>query len=178
LLRDQELRRRRGGRALASALRGDGSAGGDWLREAITVRVAGELLVVGDVEIALDAAFPGCWCCPEQDRTSRAGRRQASWSLQVAGAPRWQTRDLGIRLDWRAFGRSSWRWMKGDLRPARFAAHFVQTDCGQIRLSFLPNSRLWLIPASWRYPTVQSIRTSSISRRTSIVRLPIRLLQI
>jgi N-acetylglucosamine kinase-like BadF-type ATPase len=31
----------------------------DWLREAITVRVAGELLVVGDVEIALDAAFPG-----------------------------------------------------------------------------------------------------------------------
>src|SRR5258708_14302903 len=42
-----------------------GTAGGtvplvaDWLREAITVRVAGELLVVGDVEIALDAAFPG-----------------------------------------------------------------------------------------------------------------------
>jgi glucosamine kinase len=31
----------------------------DWLREAITVRVAGELLIVGDVEIALDAAFPG-----------------------------------------------------------------------------------------------------------------------
>jgi glucosamine kinase len=31
----------------------------DWLREAITVRVAGELLLVGDVEIALDAAFPG-----------------------------------------------------------------------------------------------------------------------
>jgi glucosamine kinase len=31
----------------------------DGLREAITVRVAGELLVVGDVEIALDAAFPG-----------------------------------------------------------------------------------------------------------------------
>src|SRR5260370_10603090 len=31
----------------------------DWLRESITVRVAGELLVVGDVEIALDAAFPG-----------------------------------------------------------------------------------------------------------------------
>src|ERR1700720_1987619 len=33
--------------------------GADWLREAITVRVAGELLLVGDVEIALDAAFPG-----------------------------------------------------------------------------------------------------------------------
>jgi glucosamine kinase len=31
----------------------------DWLREAITARVAGELLVLGDVEIALDAAFPG-----------------------------------------------------------------------------------------------------------------------
>jgi N-acetylglucosamine kinase-like BadF-type ATPase len=31
----------------------------DWLREAITVRVAGGLLVLGDVEIALDAAFPG-----------------------------------------------------------------------------------------------------------------------
>jgi glucosamine kinase len=31
----------------------------DWLREAISARVAGELLVLGDVEIALDAAFPG-----------------------------------------------------------------------------------------------------------------------
>ena len=31
----------------------------DWLREAITARVAGELLLLGDVEIALDAAFPG-----------------------------------------------------------------------------------------------------------------------
>jgi glucosamine kinase len=31
----------------------------DWLRDAITARVAGELLVLGDVEIALDAAFPG-----------------------------------------------------------------------------------------------------------------------
>ncbi len=31
----------------------------DWLREALGERVAGELLVLGDVEIALDAAFPG-----------------------------------------------------------------------------------------------------------------------
>ena len=31
----------------------------DWLREAITSRVSGELLLLGDVEIALDAAFPG-----------------------------------------------------------------------------------------------------------------------
>jgi glucosamine kinase len=31
----------------------------DWLRDAITARVAGELQVLGDVEIALDAAFPG-----------------------------------------------------------------------------------------------------------------------
>lgn len=31
----------------------------DWLREAIGARVAGELLLLGDVEIALDAAFPG-----------------------------------------------------------------------------------------------------------------------
>jgi N-acetylglucosamine kinase-like BadF-type ATPase len=31
----------------------------DWLREAITSRVNGELLLLGDVEIALDAAFPG-----------------------------------------------------------------------------------------------------------------------
>jgi glucosamine kinase len=30
----------------------------DWLRSAITSRVSGELLLVGDVEIALDAAFP------------------------------------------------------------------------------------------------------------------------
>jgi glucosamine kinase len=31
----------------------------DWLREAIRTRVAGDLLLLGDVEIALDAAFPG-----------------------------------------------------------------------------------------------------------------------
>ncbi len=31
----------------------------DWLREAMSARVAGELLLLGDVEIALDAAFPG-----------------------------------------------------------------------------------------------------------------------
>jgi glucosamine kinase len=31
----------------------------DWLREAIIARVAGDLMVLGDVEIALDAAFPG-----------------------------------------------------------------------------------------------------------------------
>ena len=31
----------------------------DWLREAMGARVAGELLLLGDVEIALDAAFPG-----------------------------------------------------------------------------------------------------------------------
>jgi len=31
----------------------------DWLREALTARVAGELLLLGDVEIALDAAFLG-----------------------------------------------------------------------------------------------------------------------
>jgi glucosamine kinase len=31
----------------------------DWLRESITARVAGGLLILGDVEIALDAAFPG-----------------------------------------------------------------------------------------------------------------------
>jgi glucosamine kinase len=31
----------------------------DWLRHAITSRVSGELLLLGDVEIALDAAFPG-----------------------------------------------------------------------------------------------------------------------
>jgi N-acetylglucosamine kinase-like BadF-type ATPase len=31
----------------------------DWLREAITARVSGELLLLGDVEIALDAAFRG-----------------------------------------------------------------------------------------------------------------------
>ncbi len=31
----------------------------DWLQEAISSRVAGKLLVLGDVEIALDAAFPG-----------------------------------------------------------------------------------------------------------------------
>lgn len=31
----------------------------DWLREAFAARVSGELVLVGDVEIALDAAFPG-----------------------------------------------------------------------------------------------------------------------
>jgi glucosamine kinase len=31
----------------------------DWLREAITSQVGGGLLILGDVEIALDAAFPG-----------------------------------------------------------------------------------------------------------------------
>lgn len=31
----------------------------DWLREAIHKRVSGSLLLLGDVEIALDAAFPG-----------------------------------------------------------------------------------------------------------------------
>ena len=31
----------------------------DWLREAMGARVAGDLLLLGDVEIALDAAFPG-----------------------------------------------------------------------------------------------------------------------
>jgi glucosamine kinase len=31
----------------------------DWLRSAFTSRVSGELLLLGDVEIALDAAFPG-----------------------------------------------------------------------------------------------------------------------
>jgi glucosamine kinase len=30
----------------------------DWLRQAITSRVSGELMLIGDVEIALDAAFP------------------------------------------------------------------------------------------------------------------------
>ena len=31
----------------------------DWLREALGARVGGELILLGDVEIALDAAFPG-----------------------------------------------------------------------------------------------------------------------
>jgi glucosamine kinase len=31
----------------------------DWLQESITARVGGGLLILGDVEIALDAAFPG-----------------------------------------------------------------------------------------------------------------------
>jgi glucosamine kinase len=31
----------------------------DWLRESITARVSGDLILVGDVEIALDAAFHG-----------------------------------------------------------------------------------------------------------------------
>lgn len=31
----------------------------DWLRESIGARVSGDLLLLGDVEIALDAAFPG-----------------------------------------------------------------------------------------------------------------------
>src|ERR1700722_1177577 len=31
----------------------------DWLRTAFATRVSGELLLLGDVEIALDAAFPG-----------------------------------------------------------------------------------------------------------------------
>jgi glucosamine kinase len=31
----------------------------DWLRESITARVSGELILLGDVEIALDAAFHG-----------------------------------------------------------------------------------------------------------------------
>lgn len=31
----------------------------DWLHEALRARLAGEVLVLGDVEIALDAAFPG-----------------------------------------------------------------------------------------------------------------------
>ena len=31
----------------------------DWLREAFAARVSGDLLLLGDVEIALDAAFPG-----------------------------------------------------------------------------------------------------------------------
>ncbi|WP_213804261.1 BadF/BadG/BcrA/BcrD ATPase family protein [Granulicella sp. dw_53] len=31
----------------------------NWLRQAFSVRVGGELLLLGDVEIALDAAFPG-----------------------------------------------------------------------------------------------------------------------
>jgi N-acetylglucosamine kinase-like BadF-type ATPase len=31
----------------------------DWLREQFVARVSGELIVIGDVEIALDAAFPG-----------------------------------------------------------------------------------------------------------------------
>ncbi len=31
----------------------------DWLREAFAARVAGSLILLGDVEIALDAAFPG-----------------------------------------------------------------------------------------------------------------------
>ena len=31
----------------------------DWLRESISARVGGGLLILGDVEIALEAAFPG-----------------------------------------------------------------------------------------------------------------------
>jgi N-acetylglucosamine kinase-like BadF-type ATPase len=31
----------------------------DWLKRELSVRVGGELLILGDVEIALDAAFPG-----------------------------------------------------------------------------------------------------------------------
>lgn len=31
----------------------------DWLREEITARVAGEFILTGDVDVALDAAFPG-----------------------------------------------------------------------------------------------------------------------
>jgi N-acetylglucosamine kinase-like BadF-type ATPase len=31
----------------------------DWLREALGARVGGELILLGDIEIALDAAFPG-----------------------------------------------------------------------------------------------------------------------
>ena len=31
----------------------------NWLRESFSARVAGDLLLLGDVEIALDAAFPG-----------------------------------------------------------------------------------------------------------------------
>ncbi len=31
----------------------------DWLQQSMTARIGGELLILGDVEIALDAAFPG-----------------------------------------------------------------------------------------------------------------------
>ena len=56
----------------------------DWLRESITARVGGELLILGDVEIALDAAFPG-----------RAGVLVlAGTGSNVVGPHRWRTADL------------------------------------------------------------------------------------
>jgi glucosamine kinase len=47
----------------------------DWLRENFAARVSGSLLIAGDVEIALEAAFPSGPAfsfCPEQARMSQA----------------------------------------------------------------------------------------------------------
>ena len=45
----------------------------DWLRESISARVGGGLLILGDVEIALEAAFPGRAC----------SARGARWRMPV-----------------------------------------------------------------------------------------------
>ena len=60
----------------------------DWLREAVRTRVAGDLLLLGDVEIALDAAFPGAsgvLVLAGTGLTNVAGRAMRDGALTFAG---------------------------------------------------------------------------------------------
>jgi glucosamine kinase len=59
----------------------------DWLQQSMTERIGGELLILGDVEIALDAAFPGQPGVLVLAGTGSnvAGRTNTGWLLTAGG---------------------------------------------------------------------------------------------
>jgi hypothetical protein len=99
----------------------------DWLHESITARVGGGLLILGDVEIALDAAFPGRAGVLVLAGT---GSNVVGRTSQGVGARRSPTRDRDTLLACKACEQFSWLrtksgthcycpqcWTSGNWRP-------------------------------------------------------------
>jgi len=81
----------------------------DWLREAFAARVGGKLLLLGDVEIALDAAFfgePGVLIMAGTG-SNVAGRRHSGTLTTVGGwGPALADQGSGHRIGWMALRRA------------------------------------------------------------------------
>ena len=79
-----------------------------WAEKSIAELVGGELLLCGDEEIALDAAFAGgpeFWLSRAQGRTPLAARLTVKSSTRAAGGPYWATKALAHGSAWKRFAR-------------------------------------------------------------------------